>query len=185
VKELIALAKAQPGELNYGTGAAGTTPHLAAELFKSMARVNIVRINYSGGGLALNDLIAGQVQLMFNSGPSVAGHIKLGKLRALAVTSAEPSTLFPGLPTVAGSGVPGYEIVALDCIFAPTKTPMTIINRLNHEIVRALNTPEVKERFLNLGVEVVGSSPEYLAAAMKSDITRLGEVIRNAGIRVE
>jgi tripartite-type tricarboxylate transporter receptor subunit TctC len=185
VKELIALAKAKPGELNYGTGAVGTTPHLAAELFKYMARVDIVRVNYSAGGLALNDLIAGQVQLMFNSVPSIAGHVKSRRLRALAVTGAQPSALFPGLPTVAASGVPGYETVALDAILAPARTPATIISRLNREIVRVLSNPEVKERFLNLGVEVVGSSPDELAAAMKSDIARLGAMIRNAGIRSE
>lgn len=185
VRELIALAKARPGELNYGSGSAGSTSHLAAELFRAMAGVNIVRISYKGAAPALNDVIAGQVHLIFPSASSVMPHVKSGRLRALAVASAGPSALAPDLPTVAASGLPGYESASILGIFAPAGTPATIINRLNHEIERALNRTEVKQRLFNSGAEVVASSPERLAATVKSEMARLGKVIRDAGIRGE
>ncbi|MBI3939178.1 MAG: tripartite tricarboxylate transporter substrate binding protein [Betaproteobacteria bacterium] len=183
VKELIALAKARPGELNYAS-TTGSTPHLAAELFKAMAGVNIVRIPYKGAGPALNDLIGGQVQLMFPVAAAVTPHVKSGRLRALAVTSVEPSELVRGLPTVAAT-VPGYESVQMTAMFAPAKTPATIINRLNQEIVQVLNRADVKEKFFNAGAKVVGGSPEQLMATMKSEMARLGKVIKDAGIRAE
>ena len=185
VKELISLAKARPGELNYAGGTTGSTIHIASELFKAMAGVNIVRIPYKGTAQALNDVISGHVQVMFPNAGSGSPHVKSGRLRALAVTSAQPSTLLPGLPTVAASGVPGYEAVAMTAMFAPAKTPAPVINRLNQEIVRVLNQTDVKQRFLDSGVEVVGSSPEEFAAAMKSDMSRVGKVIRDAGIRAD
>jgi tripartite-type tricarboxylate transporter receptor subunit TctC len=182
VKELIALAKARPGEINYAAGVIGAPPHIAGELFKARAGVNIVQVNYKGIGLAFNDVIGGQVQLMFPTAGSVIPHVRSGRLRALAVTTLEPSGLFPGLPTVAAS-VPGYESTAPLAVFAPAKTPAALINRLNQEIVRVLNTTEVKEKFLNVGIEPVGSSPEQLAARIKSDMTHLGKLIKDAGIR--
>ncbi len=185
VKELIALARAKPGELNYGSGSLGSSSHLAAELFKAMAGVNIVRIPYKGVGPALVGLLGGQVQVIFPSASSAAPYMKAGSLKALAVTTAQPSPLAPGLPTVAASGVPGYEAATPLGIFAPAKTPPAIINRLNQEIARALNKPEIKERLFNSGVEVVGSSPGGLAATMKSEMARLGKVIKDAGIREE
>ncbi len=185
VKELIALGKARPGELDYASGALGSSSHLAAELFKAMAGVNMVRIPYRGAGPALLALISGQVQLMFATAGSAAAHVGSGRLRALAVTSAQPSALLPGLPPIAASGVPGYEAITLFGIFAPAGTPPTIINRLNQEIVRVLNSPEVREKFFKAGVEVVGSSPERFAAAIKSDMTRMGKVIKDAGIRAQ
>jgi tripartite-type tricarboxylate transporter receptor subunit TctC len=185
VEALIALAKARPGELNYGSGSAGSTSHLAAELFKAMAGVNIVRIPYKGAAPALNDVIAGQVHLIFPSASSVMPHVKSGRLRALAVASAEPSALAPNLPTVAASGLPGYESASILGLFAPAGTPATIINRLNQEIERALNRAEVKQKLFNAGAEVVASSPERLAATVKSEMARLGKVIRDAGIRGE
>src|SRR5688572_23260513 len=130
VKDLIALAKAKPGQLNYSTGAIGASTHLAAELFKSMAGVNIVRVSYKVAAMQATDLISGYVQLHFGSGGTVAAHITSGKLRAVAITSATPSALAPDLPTVAASGVPRYEFVALDGIFAPAKTPDIAIKRL-------------------------------------------------------
>ncbi len=184
VKELIVLAKARPGELNYTTGGTGSSSHLAGELFKSMAGVNIVRIPYKSGSLETNDLIAGQVQLSFATPVSVMANVKAGRLRALAVTSAQPSALFPELPTVAAS-VPGYESVSMHGLFAPAKTPASIIKRLNEDVVRFLNTAETKARLLNAGVETVGSAPDELAAAIKSDIARMGKVIKDAGIRAE
>ncbi len=185
VKELIALAKSRPGELNYASALAGGTIHLAAELFKAMAGVNIVRVPYKGSGPALNDLIAGQVQVMFATAGSVAPHIKSGRLRALAVTTSQPSALAPGLPAVAAAGLPGYESVAMFGMFAPARTPATIISRLHQEIVGVLNKADVKQRFFNVGVETVGSSPEEFAAAVKSEIARMGKVIKSAGIRAD
>ena len=185
VKDLIALAKSRPGALNYAAGATGAVNHLTAELFKSMAGVDIVRVAYRGGGPALMDLMAGQVQLMFSVTGSVAPHMKSGRLRALAVTSAQPTQLAPGLPTVAASGLPGFEAVSNAGIFAPAKTPKPIIDRLNQEIVRALAKPDVTEKFLGNGVEPVGSTPDQLEAAVKAEMVRMGKVIRDAGIREE
>lgn len=185
VKELIALAKARPGELNYGTGGTGSSNHLGAELFKALAGVNIVRITYKGAAPALNDVIAGHVQVMFPTTAAGAPHVKTGRLKALAVTTAQPSALAPGLPTIAAAGLPGYESAAMFGMFAPTGTRDTIIQRLSQEIVRVLTREEVKEKFFNAGVETVASSPAQLAAIMKSDMARMGKVIKDAGIRGE
>lgn len=185
VKELIALAKARPGELNCATGPAGSTTMLAAEAFRVMTRVNFARIPYKGNVPGLSALVGGQVQLMFANAASAAPYIESHRVKALAVTSAEPSALAPGLPTVAASGLPGYEVVAILGMFAPAKTPASLIKRLNQEIVRVLNTADVKQKLFNTGIEVVGSSPEKLSAMMKSEIARLGKVIKEAGIREE
>jgi tripartite-type tricarboxylate transporter receptor subunit TctC len=181
VRGLIALARARPGELNYASSAFGASTHLAMELFNSMARVNIVRIPYKGGGAALNALLAGEVQLTFNTGASVTPQLKAGRLKGLAITTAQPSPLFPGLPTVAAT-LPGYEASATYAMFAPVKTPAAIIGRLHQEVVRAINTTDIKEKLLEVGLEIVGSTPEELAAVMKSEMARLGKVIRDAGI---
>ena len=183
MEELIAYAKARPGELNYGSGGTGATTHLAVELFKSMTGVNIVRVPFKGNGPALNALIGGQVQLMFATAGAVAPHLKSGRLRALAVTSAQPSPLAPGLPTVAASGLPGYESISIYGVYAPSRTPPAIVQHLNEAIVRVLGRAEVKEKFLASGVETVGSAPGELAAIMKSEIARMGKVIRDAGLR--
>ncbi len=185
VRELLALAKARPGDLNYASSALGSSTHLAAELFTFMSGVNIVRINYKGVSVAINDLISGRVQLMFLAPGAVTAHIKSGKLRALAVTGTKPSALFPGLPTVAASGVPGYESAANFGLFAPAKTPAATIARLNREIARVLDTPDVKERMFNSGMEIVASSPEEFAALLRSDIAKWTKVIQKAGIRDE
>ena len=185
VKELIALAKARPGKLDYSSAGQGVPPQIAAELFKSMAGVNIVSVNYKGSGEALTALIAGEVQVAFGNAAPVTPHITSGKLRALAVTSSEPSKLAPGLPTVAASGLPGYEYVSVIVMLAPAKTPEAIIRRLNQEIVRALNNPDVKQKFLDFGVESRSSSPEELAATVKTDMARMGKVIKDAGIKAE
>ena len=184
VKDLIALAKARPGELNYASVSIGGSTHLAVELFKSMAGTNIVHVPYKGAQAAVPALMSGEVQMMIFDAGVLAPHVKSGKLRALAVTSAQPSTLLPTLPTVAASGLPGYESGAMAGLFAPAKTPKAIIDRLNLEIVRALNRPDVKERFLTAGLEIVGSTPEEFAAAIKADTARLTKVIKDAGIKV-
>src|SRR5262249_52440491 len=157
IEDLVAYARTRPGELNYGSGGTGATTHLAAELFKSMTGVNIVRIPFKGNAPALNALIAGQLQLMFATAGSVTPHLKSGRLRALAVTSARPSPLAPGLPTVASAGLPGYESISIYGVFAPAGTPPAIVKRLNREIVRVLARPDVREKFLASGVETVGS----------------------------
>ena len=182
VKELIALAKAKPGALNYASGNTGASNHLAGEMFKSLAGINIVRIPYKGGGAAMNDVIGGQVQMTFLAGSVVGPQIKSGKLKGLAVTSVQPSALAPGLPTMAASGVPGYEMVGIDGILAPAKTPAPVIRRLNQEMRRFLETPEAKERFFSIGVEAVGSTPQEFANKIKSDMARMGKLIKDAGI---
>ncbi len=185
IKELIAMARAKPGELNYSSGATGSSSHLPAELFKSMAGVNIVRIPYNGAGPAVNAVISNQVQVMFATSGSVAAHVKSGRLKALAVTTAQPTPLAAGLPTVAASGLPGYEATAINVMFAPARTPAAVINRLNQEIVRVLNQQDVKEKFFSIGSDAVGSTPQELAATMRSDIASMGKVIKDAGIRAD
>lgn len=184
VKELIALAKAKPGALNNSSTSIGGSAHLAGELFKSMAGVDIVNISYKTGSTAMADLVGGQVQMSIAAAASVMPHVKSGRLKALAVTSLQPSALFPGLPAVAES-LPGYEAATLHAVFVPAKTPATIINRLNREIVRFVHTAEAKERSFNVGVEPVGGSPEELAATIRSEMARMGKVIRDAGIRAD
>ena len=185
VKELIAIAKAKPGQLNYAAGAPGSTNHLPGELFKAMAGVNIVGINYKGGGPALNAVIGGEVPMMFISAVSVIPYVKSGRLKALAVTSAQPSALLPGLPTIASAGLTEYRYEIWLGLMAPAKTPAAIINRLHTEIAQSLNRPEAKEKFFNMGLETVASSPEEFATAIKSDMTKIGKVIRDGNIKGE
>jgi tripartite-type tricarboxylate transporter receptor subunit TctC len=185
LRELIAFARSKPGQLNIATGQSGSANHLAEELFKSEAGVNIVRIPYKGSALSVNAIISGEVQLLFTNDVSVMEHVKAGRLRALAVTSAQPSQLAPGLPTVAESGLPGFEAVSITGIFAPARTPMNIISRLNTEIVRVLRKPEVREQFLRAGLETVGSTPEEFSTELKSEVMTWGKVIKNAGIKAD
>ena len=182
-KELIAVARARPGALNYGAGATGGTPHLAAELFKTMAGVNIVHVGYKGTGAALTALVGGEIQMMFAGPGSVEPHVKSGRLKALAVTSRVPSALAPGLPTLSESGLPGYEATAMIAFLAPAKTPPAIVTRLNQEMVKALKLPDTRERFFAAGTEVAASSPDELMRLMKSEMARWGPIIRQAGIR--
>ena len=183
VKDLIDMAKAKPGQINYATGSFGSASHLSGTLFKSMARLDIVHVPYKGSAPALVDLMANRVQLMFPSAASVTPLVKSGKVKALAVTSATPSTLTPGLPTVASSGLPGFEIVAIFGMWAPAGTGDAIVRRLHRESVRFLTLPDIREKFFNGGVEVVASTPEQLAAAMKSEIARLGKMFKETGLR--
>jgi tripartite-type tricarboxylate transporter receptor subunit TctC len=185
VAELIALAKKRPAELNYSSSSTGASPHLAAELLKSMTGVNIVRVAYKGSSQALVALIGGQVHLMFPNAGTAAPHLKSTRLRALAVTTLEPSTLAPGLPTLSASGVPGYESASQFALLAPAGTPPALIERLNREMVAALRRPDVAERLFNSGVEVVAGTPAELAATMKAEMGKWGKVIKDAGIREE
>ena len=183
IKELVVLAKARPGALNYGTTGIGSSPHLAAELFQAMAGVQFVRISYKGAGAALTDLIGGQIQLSFATASSVSPHLKTGRLRALGVSSARESILLPGLTTIAAAGLPGYESSSLQGVFAPAGVPAPILQKLSQEIMRYLHSSDAREKFLAVGVEVVGSTPEQFTAAMKTEMSRMGKVIRDAGIR--
>ena len=183
VKELVALAKARPGALNYGTTGIGSSPHLAAELFQSLAGVQFVRISYKGAGAALTDLIGGQIQLSFATASSVSPHLKTGRLRALGVSSARESVLLPGLTTIAAAGLPGYESSSLQGVFAPAGVPAPVLQKLSQEIMRYLHSSDAREKFLAVGVEVVGSTPEQFTTAMKTEMSRMGKVIRDAGIR--
>jgi len=186
VRELITLAKARPGELDYASGAVGASSHLAAELFKSMARVDIVRVPYRGAGPAVLGIVSGQVQVMFATASSVRPHIDASRLKALAVTSARRSAVFPALPTVAeAAGLNGYETATPFNLFAPAGTPAAIVNRLYAETAQVLKQKEVRERFLATGVEVVAGSPEALAAEMKTDSVSMSKLIKSIGIRAE
>jgi len=185
VKELIALIRARPGALNYATSGIGGSGFLAAELFRSMARADMVRVNYKSGGLAITELMSGEVQLFFANAGAVAPHMKSGRLRALGVTSARPSPLLPGLPTVAAGGLPGYELVSVQGLFGPANLPPAIVARLNQEIVPFLQRTDSKDRFLAAGMESLGSSPEELATTVKLEMARLGKVIKAAGIALE
>jgi tripartite-type tricarboxylate transporter receptor subunit TctC len=186
VKEFIAYAKASPGKLNYSSPGVGSTTHLASELLKSMAGVNIVHVPYQGNQPAITGLIAGEVQIAIFDAGLIMPHVRAGKLRALAATSLEPSALTPGLQTMAASGLPGYESIGLTGVLATgAKTPRSIINRLNQEIVKHINKPEVREQFLKSGVELVGSSPEQFAEAMRADQVKMGKLIKDIDLKVE
>jgi tripartite-type tricarboxylate transporter receptor subunit TctC len=183
--ELIAVARTRPGELSYSSGQPGSSSHLAGELFKSLARVNIVHVPYKGGGPAIVALVSGEVQVSFPNAGSAAPHIQSARMRALAVASARPSALLPGLPAAGEAGLPGFETGALLAIFAPAKTSAAIVERLNREIVQVLNRPDVKQRLFDSGAEVIASSPAELAAAIRNDMTVTGKLIKDVGIRAD
>jgi tripartite-type tricarboxylate transporter receptor subunit TctC len=185
VKELIAYAKANPGKINYASGGSGVTNHLAMEMFKSTTAIDMVHVPYKGGPPALAALIAGDVSVMFETGPGVMPHVKSGRLKAIAVGSLQRSVAAPEVPTVAESGIPGFEAVAWISIAAPAGTPPAIINKLNAEIVRIVALPDIRERFLALGAEPVGNTPEEFAAYLKSEIAKWGKVIKESGARVD
>jgi tripartite-type tricarboxylate transporter receptor subunit TctC len=183
VRDLIAVAKAKPGMLNYASGGAGGTSHLAGELFKAMTGTSIVHVPYRGTGPAVAALAGGEVQLLFGGAATVLPHVKSGKLKALAVASARPSALAPGLPTVWASGLPGFESVLLLGMFAPAKTPSVVINKLNREIARVLTAADVTAKLASAGLEPVANSPEEFAAVLKADLSKWGKLIKDAGIR--
>lgn len=185
VSELIALARAHPGKLNYASAAPGTSSHMGAELFKYLAEVEIVRVSFRGAASALNSVLGGEVHIIFTTAAGAAMQVREGKLRALAVTSREPSSVFPGVPTVVSAGLPELEVAFLMGVFAPAGTPHVIVARLSQEIARVLQRPEVRDRLDRVGYEPVGSSPEAMAAVIKDEVTRMEKVIRTAGIREE
>jgi len=185
VQELVALAKAHPGKLTFGSGGVGSTPHLSVELFKSAAGFDAVHVPYKGGAPALNDLIGGQLSFMIENMPGTMPFVKAGKLRALAVTSAERSPLEPALPTMAESGVPGYEVAGWQGLFAVAGTPAEILARLQAEVAKVLRQPDVRERLAALGAEPVGSTPAEFGAFVRAEHARWGRIIREKGIRSE
>jgi tripartite-type tricarboxylate transporter receptor subunit TctC len=183
VADLLALARARPGALDYASGGNGAPTHLAAELFKLLARVDLTHIPFKGSGPALNALLGGQAQLMFTVANGGLPHVQSGRLRVLAVTSAQPSALLPGVPTVAAAGVAGYESVTMQALFAPARTPETIVRVLNQETLRVINAPELREKFSAAATEVVGGTPDQLRAAVAEDMSKLERVIKAAGMR--
>ena len=182
VADLIALAKTKPGGLNYGSSGTGASNHLAAEMFRTMAQIDIVRVNYKGAGPALTALIAGELQLMFPSAGAATPHVRAGRVKALAVTGAAPSALFPGLPAIAAT-LPGYESLAIYGLFAPAGTPPAIIFRLNTVIAQFLARADIQERFAAAGMDAAASTPGQLGASVQAEVVRIGKVIKAAGIR--
>ena len=185
VKELIALAKSQPGKLNFSSSGAGGSMHVAAELFKSMTGVDMVHIPYKGGAPAVADLLSGQVALSFSTVLETIQHVKAGQVRALAVTNDHRSIALPDLPTIAEAGLPGYQSISWLALFAPAGTPKDIANKVSAESVRILKLPDVKERLLAQGAEPIGSTPEQLAATLAADIAKYAKVIRESGYKPE
>ncbi len=185
VQELIALAKAKPGQINYGSSGAGTGTHLSAELFKSMTGVDMVHVPYKGGGPAVTALLGGQVQLNFATIPSVLPHVRAGKLRAVAVTTLKRSPAAPDVPTIAESGVPGYDHGPWNGMLAPAKTPKAVIARLNAEVARIIHLPEAKAVLVHEGAEPVGNTPEEFAAIIRTETAKWAKVIKAAGIKAD
>jgi tripartite-type tricarboxylate transporter receptor subunit TctC len=185
VKDLIALAKAKPGALVYGSGGSGGAGHLATEYFKLMAKVDLVHVPYKGTGPALIDLLAGQTQLVFAGVPGIATHVRAGKLRALGVSTASRLAVFPELPTIAEAGVPGYEATQWYGILAPAGTPRVVVEKLNREIVSGLKSKQLHERLVADGSEPFSSTPDEFASFIKAEIARWAPVIKTAGIRAE
>jgi tripartite-type tricarboxylate transporter receptor subunit TctC len=185
VKELIALAKAEPGKLNYASAGSGSPFHLAAELFKLMTGTSIVHVPYQGGGPAITAVIGGQVQLTFGNLLAVLPLIKSGKLKALGVTSAKRSSAAPDLPTIAEEGVREYDFSSWFGFFAPAATAKDAVAKLNREIVRILETPEMKQRLTQDGADVVASTPQEFSAYLVSETKKWSRVIKQAGIRAE
>lgn len=185
VKELIALAKAHRGELTFASAGVGSSNHLSGELFRIMAGIDIVHVPYKGGGAAVTDLLAGQVSMYFGTTPSSMPFVRAGRLRALAVTSAQRSAVVPDVPTIAESGLPGFEQSAWHGLLAPAGTPPAIIGKLNDEIVRILRLPEIADRLAAQGVDVIASSPAEFAAFIRQDVAEYAKLVKTAGIRID
>ena len=185
VQELLALAKARPRSLNYASAGNGTPPHIGAEMFKQLTKVDLVHIPYKGSAPALTDVISGQVQLMFVNAPSSIQHIRAGRLRVLGISTAQRVAIVPEVPTIAEAGVPGYELIAWKGLVAPSATPRDIIVRLNRELVRVLETAEIKEKLMSQGSEVTPSTPEQFSRLIIADTERLGRVAKTAKMRLD
>jgi len=185
VEELIAYAKQHPGKLSFGSSGTGGGTHLAGELFNSMTGTRIQHVPYRGSAPAMQDLLGGQVQVMFADGPSARPHLEGGKIRPLGVGNPEPSALFPGIPTIAASGVPGYEAYSWSGLLAPAGTPAAIVKQVNADMVRALRDPATAQGLLKAGAEPKPGTPEEFGAFLQAEIAKWGKVIKAAGIKVE
>jgi len=185
IKEFIALAKAHPNKLNYATGGSGSSAHVITELFKSMAGVQLVHVPYKGVAQATTDLIAGQIQMSFNSTSTALSHMQAGRVRGLAISTAQRSTAAPGVPTIAESGLPGFDASIWQGIFAPARTTPEIIVRLNREIVTALGATDVKDQLGVQGLDTLPSTPEQFAAFIRAEIAKWAKVIKVSGAKVD
>ncbi len=182
VRELIALAKSKPGELRYGSGGSGSPPHLSAEILKSMTGINIEHVPYKGVTPAMVDTIAGQVHMVISVIPAVLPSVRSGRLRALGITSAKRSAILPDLPTIAET-VPGYEFIGWYSLFAPAKTPSAIVNKLNGEVVKSVQSSGMRERLSDLGIEASGSTPQELAAYLAAQVGKMQAAVKASGAR--
>jgi tripartite-type tricarboxylate transporter receptor subunit TctC len=185
VKQLIELARAKPGRFNYASPGVGTSLHLAAELFKALAKVEITQIVYKGGAPAVADLMGGHVDLMFDVLPSSLPHVKSGRLKAIGITIAHRSTLLPEVPTIAESGLPGYQAVTWNGLLAPAATPRDIGEKLAAELAQVLRTPDMKARFAAIGTETASNTPEQFRTFLREETVKWSKVIKDAGIKLE
>ncbi len=185
VKELVALARARPGQINFASSGAGGPTHLAGELLKSLAGIDIVHVPYKGGSLAVNDVISGQCEMTFIGAPASLPHVRSGRLRLLAVTTAKRLSMLPEVPTVAESGYPDFNVVASYSVLAPAGTPAAIVSRLNTELVKIANQPDMRERLATLGIEPLGSTPEQLVATMQAELARWRKLAQGLGLKQE
>jgi tripartite-type tricarboxylate transporter receptor subunit TctC len=185
VAEFIKLAKSKPGKLNFGSGSTGSAGHLAGELFKTMAGVDMAHIPYKGAAAAMQDLIGGRVDLMFDNLASSLSQVKGGRVRALAVTTAKRTPLAPELPTIAESGLAGFDVSTWFGLFVPAGTPRPVVDRLHAEFTKALAAPDVREKMLNLGAEPVGSTPEQFAAYVKAEAAKYAKLVKASGAKVD
>jgi tripartite-type tricarboxylate transporter receptor subunit TctC len=183
--DVIANAKAQPGKLTYASAGNGTSIHLAGEVFTSLAKIDMQHIPYKGSGPAVTDLIGGQVNYMFDSITSAKPHIVSGKLRAIGLTTNKRSNSLPGVPTIAETGLPGYDVTPWFAVFMPANTPKPIIKKFNAALISSMNSPEIKDKFAAIGAEPIGSSPEDLAKYLNKEIERWGAIISSNGIRAD
>ena len=184
VRELIAYAKANPGKLNYGMAGVGTSGHLAVELLKNMAGINLVQVAYKGSSEMVTNLVGNQIQVAISSASTGMPHVAAGRLRVLGVGGTKPSTLAPDVPPIA-SGLPGYEISAEQAMWVPAGTPKAVVDRLSAAVLRVLDNPEVKKRFLSDGTETIGSTPAQSAAYIKADIAKWAKLVKEANLRMD
>ena len=185
VKELIAYAKANPGKVTYGSPGSGASPHVSGELFKSMTGTDLLHVPYKGSAPAMTDLLGGQIAIMFDNMPSAIQHVRSGKLRPIAVTTAKRSPELPDIPTIAEAGVPGYEAMSWFGLFAPAATPKPVLDRLNAALVKVLNQPDVKKKIAEQGGDVVAETPEQFAAFIKAETAKWGKVVKDSGATVD
>jgi len=185
IQELVAYAKANPGKLNYGSSGIGSIHHLATEALKSGFGIDLVHVPYKGTGQSVPALLGGQVALLYSALPSIAGHIKDGKVKILAISSAKRSAQTPEVPTVAESGIPGYDFVAEIGMLAPAGTSREIVQRLATEMAKVVKQPEVVQRFTQLGIDAVGSTPQAYAALNKSDYEKFAKLVKASGAKID